>query len=53
MLDAAHFNSQARRCRRLARDCDDKTRLALVGLATEYEAKATELKTPHIADGAV
>lgn len=52
MLDAAHFNTQARRCRRLARGSDEKTRLALVGLATEYEAKAEaiELASPPVAD---
>jgi hypothetical protein len=43
MLDAAHFDTQARRCRRLAPGFDEKTRLALVGLATEYEAKAIAL----------
>jgi hypothetical protein len=50
MLDAAHFNMQALRCRRLARDSDEKTRLALVGLAVEYETRAVELTPPPVAD---
>jgi hypothetical protein len=43
MVDVAHFLAEARRCRRLARGSDDKTRQALHALAAEYEATAAKL----------
>jgi hypothetical protein len=43
MLDAAYFREQAARCRRLARDSDDKTSAALLEIEMEYALKAAEL----------
>jgi len=43
MPDAAYFRTQAARYRRLARQADEWTAQALIGMAEEYEAKAVEL----------
>jgi hypothetical protein len=42
-IDAYYFSDQAKKCRRLARGADDRTRKALLELADEFAAKAIAL----------
>jgi PAS domain-containing protein len=41
----AELREQARRCRRIARDVDERTNKTLALMASEYDAKADELET--------
>jgi len=39
-VDAQYFKVQARKCRRLAAQADERTARTLLGMAEEYEAQA-------------
>lgn len=43
-LDSHYYANQAAKCRRLAKQADEKTAKALLTLAAEYDARAVELR---------